>query len=440
MSEPIHHCPALFIAGIASSQGKTTITAALARYHRNQGRTVRVFKTGPDYLDPKILALASGHPVVQLDLWMAGQVYCEEQLYLAAKEADLILIEGAMGLLDGDPSSADLAKHFAIPVAVVVHARGMAQTIRVIAEGLSAVATDFTLAGMICNALGSQRHRELIEQAMPAHVPLLACLTRDDNIRLPERHLGLVEPSNEDDIHQRLDKAADWIAESALTTLPQPVAFHAQHSTTPAAVLQGLKIGIAKDAAFSFIYAANEQCLTDLGATLRYFSPLQDDTLPAVDALWLPGGYPELHAQQLSDNHTMKQALQAFAQAGKPILAECGGMLAIQATLTDMQGLAHPMFHLLPGHGELRDRPGCQGMQTAPLPEGDIRGHAHHRSRSHNTLPPIAHGRRQRHPAPGEPIVRQQHITASYLHLFFPSNPEAVAQLFHPTQQQAVAE
>ncbi|MBT5232164.1 MAG: cobyrinate a,c-diamide synthase [Methylococcales bacterium] len=426
----MHSCPALFISGIASGQGKTTITAALARHHRNQGLHVRVFKTGPDYLDPKILAIASGNPVEQLDLWMAGSQYCAEQLYLAAKDADIILVEGAMGVLDGDPSSADLAKLFNIPVAVVVHARGMAQSIRVIAEGLLAVNDRFPLAGMICNALGSQRHIELIETSMPSQLPLLACLKRDPNISLPERHLGLVEPNKEDDLEQRLEQAALWVAETDLAKRPKAVKFPAEQTSPPKKLLQGKTIGIAKDAAFSFIYAVNERCLQEMGATLTYFSPLNDSSLPEVDALWLPGGYPELHTKTLSENLNMKHALQNFQKQQKPILAECGGMLAIQETLTDLTTKAYPMFHLIPGHGELRDRPGCQGMQTAPLPEGDVRAHAHHRSRSHDTLEPIAYGKRQRHPAPGEPIVRHKNLTASYLHLFFPSNPDAIAQLF----------
>ncbi len=425
-------CPALFIAGMASGQGKTTITAALARYHKNQGREVRVFKTGPDYLDPKILEIASGNPVEQLDLWMAGEDYCAEQLFLAAQQADLILIEGAMGLLDGEPSSADLAAKFGIPVAVVVNAKGLAQTIKVIAEGLKQVAKNFQLAGIIANALGSARHAELIRDAMPADVALLACLPRNNEVVIPERHLGLVEPSAEDDLYQRFEAGAKWIeqSQSTLAQLPPPVSFSKTTTALPPRLLEGKTIAVAKDDAFSFIYAVNLRCLADMGAEVVYFSPLHDKSLPDADALWLPGGYPELHVEQLANNVAMHQALQDFYQQEKPILAECGGMLAIQESLTDMQGKAFPMASLLPGHGTLREKSGCQGMQTAPLPEGDVRAHAHHRSRSQDTLEPIAFGRRQRHPAPGEAIFRSKKLTASYLHLFFPSNPRVIAELF----------
>ncbi|MFA7553304.1 MAG: cobyrinate a,c-diamide synthase [Spongiibacteraceae bacterium] len=425
------NCPALFISGIASGQGKTTITAALARYHTNQGRHVRVFKTGPDYLDPKILEIACGHPVEQLDLWMAGKAYCGEQLYLAAKEADLILVEGAMGLLDGDPSSADLAAMFGIPVAVVINAKGMAQTIAPLAYGLANYRKDFEFAGMIANNLGSERHADLIKEAIPDDIPILATLFRDERVVLPERHLGLVEPEDQDDLVQRLDAAAEWIAASDLAKLPKPIEFEIHQTLSPEPLLKGKTIAIAKDGAFSFIYAVNIRLLESMGAELVYFSPLNDEAVPTADAVWLPGGYPELHVKKLSINSMAKASIEQHYLSGKPMLAECGGMLYLQETLTNINGEPYPMTGLIPGHGALKQKRGCQGMQTAVLPEGDVRAHAHHRVRSEGTIEPIAHGRRQRHPAPGEAIYRSKGLTASFLHLFFPSNPEAIAMIFN---------
>jgi len=428
-------CPALMLSGIASGQGKTTITAALARYHRNQGRDVRVFKFGPDYLDPQILSAASGQPVEQLDMWMGGEAYCRQKLYEAACEADLILIEGAMGLLDGEPSTADLAVTFGIPVAVVLNAKGMAQTTAALAYGIAHYRTDFQFHGLIANALGSQRHAELIEEAMPEDVKLLAALRRDEEVVLPERHLGLVQPGEQFDLDSRLEAGARWIAESPLTELPPAVAFSDQHIPAPAKLLEGKRIAIAKDEAFSFIYAANLRLLEAMGAQLEFFSPLADQPVPPSDAIWLPGGYPELHADKLGRcNRTQADLHRAF-EANTPILAECGGMLFVQQTLTDLEGNCYPMTGLIPGHGAMRGRRGCQGMQSAMLPEGEVRAHAHHRSRSHDTLEPISHGKRQRHPAPGEAIYRSRALTASYLHLFFPANPEAIAQLLSDPKQ-----
>lgn len=438
-------CPALFIAAPSSGQGKTTVTAALARYFSRQGKDVRVFKTGPDYLDPQILAQASGQHVEQLDMWMAGEAYCQQKLYEAAREADLILVEGAMGLFDGEPSSADLAVRFNIPVALLMDVKGMAQTASAIAIGLAHYRKDVTFAGLIANNCGSERHAQLIRDSLSDDLPLLGIFPRDEAIALPERHLGLVQPSEVgNELDERINRGADQIGESLqqedsrLALLPEPVEFFAmtdevaELKTSSTTDLKNTRIAIAKDAAFTFIYDANLRFLCELGAELSFFSPLSDKILPDVDALWFPGGYPELHAQALSENSSMIAAVREFSATGKPILAECGGFLYCLDSLTDLEEQTYPMAGILAGDGAMRGKRGCQGMQTAPLPEGDVRAHAHHRSRASGTPEPIAHGRRQRHPAPGEAIFRERGLTATYLHLFFPSNPEAVAQLFNP--------
>lgn len=425
------HCPALFLSAPASGQGKTTITAGLARYFSKQGKKVRVFKTGPDYLDPQILEQASGHPVEPLDLWMAGEADCKHKLYEAASAADLILIEGAMGMFDGDPSSADLAATFGIPIAIVMDVKGMAQTAAALASGLANFRDDYTVAGLIANNCGSERHSQLIRDALPESLPLIAALARTPEVSLPERHLGLVQASEiRDELEICIERGAQWIEDSGMTELPAPVKFEDADVPKANTLLSGMKIGIARDEAFTFIYAANVRLLEEMGAQCHYFSPLHDNDVPEVDALWLPGGYPELHAQKLSENGAMTQAIHQFYNSGKPILAECGGFLYTMETLTDLQGTTFKMLGLMQGHGAMRGRSGCQGMQTAVLPEGDVRAHAHHRSRSAGTPEAISHGRRQRHPAPGEAIYREQNLTATYLHMFFPSNPEAVAQIF----------
>ncbi|WP_447528438.1 cobyrinate a,c-diamide synthase [Vreelandella sp. TE19] len=428
-------CPAVLIAAPASSQGKTTLTAALARQLVNQGKVVRVFKTGPDYLDPQILAQAARRPAEQLDLWMMGETECRQRLYDAAVEADLILIEGVMGLFDGEPSSADLAALFDIPLAVVMDVKGMAQTAGALMAGLASARDDIRFAGLIANHCNSQRHRELIEHSLSPATPLLAAIPRDSTLQLPVRHLGLVQPDeNRSDMEQRLEAGARAIAESGLAQalLAQPpVAFSApiHAGTEPPVVLAGRTIGIARDAAFSFIYPANLEALTRMGASLRFFSPLEDTRLPECNALWLPGGYPELHSQRLADNISLKAELKRFFEQDRPILAECGGMLYCMQTLAGLGQSSQPMLGLLSGHGIMRDRGGCQGMQTAVLPEGEIRGHAHHRSRVEGAPMPVAAAQRQRHPALGEPIYRERGLTATYLHLYFPNNPAAIARL-----------
>lgn len=427
-------CPALFLAAPSSGEGKTTITAALARAYKTRGVEVRVFKTGPDYLDPQILAQASGNDVEPLDLWMAGEAYCQQKLYEAACEADLIIVEGAMGLFDGEPSSADLAARFGLPLAIVMNVKGMAQTAAAIATGLAHYRDDITIAGLIANHCGTERHAQLIRDALPEDIPLLATLARDERVALPERHLGLVQASEVSaELEQRFERGVEWIGDQEILKLPEPVAF------TPAPVsqqlkcpplLEGTRIGIARDAAFSFIYDANVRLLEQLGARCEYFSPLNDTRLPEVDALWLPGGYPELYAKQLSDNRSILKEIKNFHGSEKPILAECGGFLYCLQTLTNLEDECYPMVGILAGDGAMRGKRGCQGMQTACLPEGEVRAHAHHRSRASDTPEPLAYGRRQRHPAPGEAIFRERRLTASYLHLFFASNPVAIAELF----------
>ena len=427
-------CPALFIAAPASGQGKTTVTAALARLHYQAGRVVRVFKTGPDYLDPQILAKASGQAVLQLDLWMAGADYCRQKLYEAAQEADLIIIEGAMGMFDGEPSSADLAALFGIPVAIVMDVKGMAQTAAAVATGLANYRDDFNVYGLIANNCSSARHRQLIEDALPPTLTFLASFARDPKVALPERHLGLVQPDEAAvDLEQRFDAGAACFMSTGLAELPPAVSFAAQTAVRVPLLLDGVSIGVARDVAFSFIYQVNLDLLEEMGAKLVFFSPLADESLPEVDALWLAGGYPELHAEKLADNTAMKNAIKEFAEANRPILAECGGFLYCLNTLTDLEGNAHTMTGILNGEGAMRGKRGCQGMQTALLPEGEIRAHAHHRSRVDMNMDALSFGRRQRHPAPGEAIYRRAGITGSYLHLFFPSNPEATAALFMPS-------
>ena len=430
---------ALFISAPASGQGKTTFTAALARLLVRTGKKVRVFKTGPDYLDPQILEQASRQPVQQLDLWMSGEAWCRHQFYLAAQAADVIIVEGAMGLLDGTPSSADLAATFGIPILLLMDVSGMAQTAGALAEGLARHRDDCRMVGLVANNCASQRHRELVEETLSVELPLVAAIPRTEGISLPERHLGLVQDQEvTDELEQCFEQGADLLEQTDILRWMEslsPVVFApAQEAEAEPfkvePLLAGKTIAIAKDVAFSFIYDSNIQLLQQMGARLRYFSPLVDRAIPDCDALWLPGGYPELHAERLATNADMLASLQALHQQGKPILAECGGFLYCLQSITNLQGEDFAMAGLMAGRGVMRERGGCQGMQTAPLPEGLVRGHAHHRSASIDTPEPIAYGQRQRHPAPGEAIYRQGSLTATYLHLFFASNPAAIAGIF----------
>ena len=426
----LHQCPALLISAPASGQGKTTFTAALARYHRNQGRNVRVFKTGPDFLDPMILERASGNPVYQLDLWMVGEDACKQLLYEAAEDADLILIEGVMGLFDGKASSAKLAKLFGIPVLALIDASAMAQTFGAIAHGLAHYQADLPFAGVVANRVASEGHAEMLAESIQDNTCFYGSFMRDEKITLPDRHLGLFQASEIEDLEARLDQAAERITNTRLKDLPAVISFENSITSKPEKSLKNIRIGIAKDEAFSFIYPANIDTLKQMGAELIFFSPLKDKTLPEVDCLWLPGGYPELHLQTLENNHSMRESIKQHHADNKPILAECGGMLYLLNTLTDKENNHSEMVGIIDGDGVMQQKLAGLGMQEVELNSGKVTAHTFHHSRMSTTLEPITHGIRQRGKSLGEEVYKDKQLTASYLHLYFASNPKVIAQLF----------
>ncbi|MCK9504347.1 MAG: cobyrinate a,c-diamide synthase [Porticoccaceae bacterium] len=429
----IAHCPALLISAPASGQGKTTLVAALARYHRNRGKNVRVFKTGPDFLDPKIHEQASGAPVHQLDLWMVGKQQCKQMLYEAAVEADLILVEGVMGLFDGDPSSADLAEFFDLPVAALIDAGAMAQTFGAVAQGLATYRRQLDFAGVFANRVASEGHCHMLKESLPDHVAWLGHLPRDAAITLPERHLGLHQPDTIADLDDRLNAAAALIADTPLAELPAPVAFHPGQVAAPPPLLRGIRIAVARDNAFSFVYPANLEVLRAMGADLLFFSPLTDPTLPEADCLYLPGGYPELHLDTLANNEPMLSAIRAHHQAGKAIVAECGGMLYLLESLADSAGNRRHLAGVIPAAAAMQKKLGGLGAQGATFAAGELRGHTFHYSRFESE--PAFALRALRHPrgGNGEGVYRNGSLTASYVHWYLPSNPSAAAALFRGT-------
>lgn len=430
-------CPALLISAPSSGSGKTSVTAAIARWHRQQGLRVRVFKTGPDYLDPMVLERASGHPVYQLDLFMGGLAHCQQLLAQAAASADLILVEGVMGLFDGKPSSADLAASFGLPVLAVIDASAMAQTFAALAVGLQTFRRDIRLAGVVANRVGSAAHGRMVAEGLPEDLPLVAALPRRPELALPERHLGLVQALEMPALDAQLDRWAQAWSEACPelpAALRAPVRFASEPDSAAAPLLQGRRIAIASDAAFSFIYPANLDCLRALGAELRLFSPLAGEALPDCDALWLPGGYPELHAEVLAAANGLFAALRAHLAAGKPLLAECGGMLLLVEQLIDAAGRSHAMAGLLPGRATLQPRLAALGLQRIAWPEGELRGHSFHYSLLDTPLAPLARSSNANgmpgRPGATEALYAQGSLRASYVHHYFPSNPEAVAAFF----------
>lgn len=430
---PTRSCPALLISAPASHSGKTTVTAALARYWTKQGKQVRVFKTGPDFLDPMLLERASGLPVHQLDLWMMGEDNCRRRLAEAAQEADLILIEGVMGLYDGHTSSADIARLFAIPLLLVIDGSAMAQTFGALVYGLAHYQPDLQVFGVVSNRVNSAGHARYLQHSLPEGIHFCGYLPSNEAITLPERHLGLVQAAELSDLDVRLDLAAEQLASHGALQLPPLCEFSnpISHKVWDEG-LNGVTIAVARDAAFSFIYRDNLQTLQQMGAQLRFFSPLSDAALPEADALYLPGGYPELYLDALADNQTMLQSIRAHVRADKPTVAECGGMLYLLNGLTDQEGHRRELLGVLPGEALMEPHLGGLGVLSAPFPFGEVRGHTFHFSSSQIRAGTTLEAAHPVHGKP-EPIYQQGRLLASYVHWYLGDQPEACLAWFKPT-------
>lgn len=436
------YCPALFVTAPGSDSGKTTLVAAMARYWSNQGKKVRVFKTGPDFIDPIFHEFASGHPAHQLDLGMMGETICRQHLYQAAIEADLILIEGVMGMFDGANSSADLAARFGIPLLAVIPAAKMAQTFGAIAYGLAHYQDNVNLFGVIANYVGSPGHANMLRDSLPEGIAFCGAMPRDNSLALPERHLGLVQAQEIEGIDDWLENTAKVLGESCELPLPEPVCFEAPESDTgdflssepvsdlASQPLSGQTIAVAKDAAFSFIYRDNITLLERLGANIHYFSPIEDESLPPADSLYLPGGYPELHLKALSANMSMRESIQQHIQSNKPTLAECGGMLYLLDQLTTKSGETTEMVGALPGKASMQDKLQGLGMLSANIIGHSLTGHCFHYSKSDIALLPIAIASQAGKTHMQERVFLHHNTLASYVHWYLPSSPRLTCRLF----------
>lgn len=446
------HCPALLIAAPASGQGKTTVTAGLARLLTRRGARVRVFKTGPDFIDAGWHALASGAPVHNLDLWMTGEADIRARLYAAAGVADVILVEGVMGLHDGRPSSADLAHRLGLQVLAVVQADAMAQTLGALVHGLRHYRADaagpLRWAGVLANGVAGPGHAALLREALAPADGWLGHLAPDPALHLPERGLGLDGAGAQPQRHALawLDAAADALATTLLGGLELSewrarwsVAFEAPSPPADAPpLLAGRTLAVARDAAFDFIYPANLETLRALGAHIVFFSPLAGQALPACDAVWLPGGHPERHARALSACEALRQQIRAHADAGRPIWAEGGGLTVLLDELVDATGTRHPMWGVLPGRACMQPTLAGLGLQqwrvSADGPP--LRGHCFHRTRVEAARPPHDWTMAVRD---GVPARRGEAVHAggpggavrgSLFHPWMASSPVAAARLF----------
>ncbi|MFC5396233.1 cobyrinate a,c-diamide synthase [Bosea vestrisii] len=369
----------ILIAAPRSGSGKTTITLGLQRALTRRGLKVRGLKCGPDYIDPAFHAAATGAPSANLDSYAMSDALLGQIAEEAAGAADIIVAEGSMGLFDGVPgpdghtgASADIAALLGWPVVLVIDVSGQAQSAGAVALGCMTYDRRIRVAGVILNKVASERHRRLAAAGMDKiGLSVLGALPREASLILPERHLGLVQAGETEDLHQRLDALAEAITAvvdlDAVIAAAGATALPASTHQTIALPAPGKRVAIARDAAFSFVYPHVEAGWRALGTELVPFSPLADEPPPeGCDACWLPGGYPELHASRLAAASRFLEGLRDFART-RPVHGECGGYMVLGKSLIDADGTSHAMAGLLSVETSFAKRKMNLGYRNAVL-------------------------------------------------------------------------
>ncbi len=365
--------PGLILSAPSSGAGKTTITLGLLRALQRRGITTKPAKSGPDYIDPRFHAAAALTECVNLDAWAMSPA----RIAALAATDDLLVIEGAMGLFDGAPdgtgSTADLARLLRLPVILIIDAGRMAHSIAAIATGFARHDPQVQIAGVICNNVGSDKHARVLRSALaPTGLPILGMVPRAPDIAQPSRHLGLVQATEHPDLDAFLTRAADIVDMHLDIDAIQDVASGALTETTaPRIAPPEQNIAVAQDAAFAFTYPHLLADWRAQGAQITFFSPLADEAAPKAGFIYLPGGYPELHAGRLASNETFLTSLHT---ASAQIYGECGGYMTLGETLTDADGTIHKMAGLLPLDTSFAQRKRHLGYRTLSATAGPFRG------------------------------------------------------------------
>ena len=427
----------LIVSAPRSSSGKTIVTLGLLAALARRGVAVRAAKSGPDYIDPGFHTAATGAQGINLDTWAMPPALIDALIGEASKTAQILVIEGAMGLFDGVPgepgrsgAASDLASRFGLPVLLVIDVSGQSQSAAAVVAGFAAYRPAVRIGGVVLNRLGSDRHRSLIADALaPIGIPVLGAIPRDESLVLPERHLGLVQAREHGDLAARLDRLAAMAEQhldlDGILAMARPLAGASVPIRSPLPP-PGQRIALALDDAFAFVYAHVLEAWRTAGAEIVPFSPLADQPPPDdCDICWLPGGYPELHAGRLADAARFRTTLAAFAKT-KPVHGECGGYMVLGEGLEDSKGTRHRMAGLLGHATSFAKRRLHLGYRQARLladcPVGrageTLRGHEFHHASiiakgSDDTFVDVTD-------AQGRPVAetgsRRGHVTGTFFH------------------------
>ena len=418
----------IMLAGISSGCGKTTASLALMAYLKARRMAVSPFKSGPDYIDPGFHRLACGRVSHNLDEWLCAPESVKRILSLGSAGSDIAVIEGAMGMYDGlgggtRSSAYELALHTGTPIVLVLDASGSAGSAAATALGFLKYRPDNTIAGALVNRVSGERHFELVKSALEAiGLPCVGWLPKDASLQMPDRHLGLVPADERPQATEQIKRAAGLLRLDldALISLARRAEAVSAPAVTHPACLSGRRVGLAKDAAFSFTYAANLIALREFGAEIVEFSPLVDAALPGgLDALYLPGGFPEVFEAALAANRPMAESMKRAIAGGLRVYAECGGMLYLS------------MIGAMPLDWEMTPRLQRFGYVTVADSDGyAFPAHEFH----HSVVTPKAPLQTRFEVTKGERRYREgyvyKNVLAGYPHIHFFDRPELAERLF----------
>ncbi|MDP4096150.1 cobyrinate a,c-diamide synthase [Paenibacillus sp. P96] len=470
----------LVIAGTGSGAGKTTITLGLMKIFAEKGLKVQGFKCGPDYIDPTYHTAVTGVPSHNLDSWMTSGDYVLKMFSHASADADISIIEGVMGLYDGkDPrsnigSTAEIAMITGSPVVLVVDVRSMARSAAAIVLGYQRLEPALRIIGVIVNRCGSRGHYEIVKAAIEQEcgIPVFGWLPRDEELDIPERHLGLVPAIERGELEPLFIRAAQRIREGTdldglwelAGSMVLPNSAPAEHlASSPAAsqrsemklpslpVRDRPVIAVAKDAAFNFYYEDNMELLRQAGAALVFFSPLAGEGIPeGASGLYLGGGFPEEFAATIARNESFLNGIRQAAASDMPLFAECGGYMVLARTLTDRAGEVHTMAGIIPAHVRMQEKRAALGYREATatcdcllLEQGEtIRGHEFHysvMSFDEGVPIPYAYETKGMRGVTAEGYTRGS-VLAGYTHVHLASQPKAAERWVRACAQYNAAQ